>query len=118
MELSKTYISRFHRGSSTESGQIQAVARAAIYAVIAITAITILADLYPPAKEWLKNTFTHHWIGKGVIGMAIFAVLAIIEGMRGERTIAKVEQSVRTLIRISLLGTIVLLAFFFYEFLK
>ena len=106
MELSKTYK------------QIQTVARAALYTVITITAITIIADLYPPVKEWLKNTFTHHWIGKGVLGVAVFVVIAIIEGMRGEGTVAKAEQSVRMLIYVSLLGTIVLLAFFFYEFLK
>lgn len=47
--------------------------RSAIAAVVFITAATILAELYSPFKDFLKNNFYHHWVGKSIISFAIFA---------------------------------------------
>jgi len=49
----------------------------AIIAVIFIAVITIASELFHPIKDWLKEIFYHHWIGKGVLAAAIFAASAL-----------------------------------------
>jgi len=48
-----------HRQKAVQSFAIGAVL-AAVFAV----AVTIAAELMPPLKTWLADTFTHHWIGR------------------------------------------------------
>lgn len=45
--------------------------RSAIAAVVFVAASAILAELYAPFKDFLKNNFYHHWVGKSVISLAI-----------------------------------------------
>lgn len=44
--------------------------------IIFITALTIIAELHPPTKDWLQTTFTHHWIGKSVLALVVFGLLS------------------------------------------
>jgi preprotein translocase subunit SecY len=44
----------------------------AIFTVIFIAIATVLSELYHPFKSWLAETFTHHWIGKGVLAVIVF----------------------------------------------
>ncbi len=49
-----------------------------IIAMIFVTAITILADLVPSIKDWLKNTHGHHWVGKGIWTVLLFTFFTIV----------------------------------------
>lgn len=51
---------------------------ATVVVIIFITIITIVADLSPIVKEWLKKTLRHHWIAKSVIAMLLWVVVAAI----------------------------------------
>ncbi len=51
---------------------------ATIIVIIFITAITIIAELSPLLKGWLKETFGHHWVAKGVLAAVLWAAIAVI----------------------------------------
>ncbi len=51
---------------------------ATIATVIFITLITIFAELLPALKEWLKSMFGHHWIGKGVLSIVLWGIIAFV----------------------------------------
>ena len=40
----------------------------------ALAAAVIVAELFPPFKNFLTATFSHHWIGKTAIVIAFFVV--------------------------------------------
>lgn len=50
----------------------------AIITAIFIVVITIAAELIPSLKDFLKITFYHHWIGKGVAALGIFAIIGVL----------------------------------------
>ena len=49
-----------------------------VIAIVVVVTLTICAELEPSLKNWLASAFTHHWIGKGVLSVAVFAVSLII----------------------------------------
>lgn len=89
---------------------------AAITAVVLITLMTIFAELAPEFKDWLKASFSHHWIGKGVVAGIVFFVLGFILHMSqvelGERKLAK---HIKALSTTTVVSFFVLLLFFVYE---
>ncbi len=88
----------------------------AIAAVIFIIVITIVADIYLPLKDWLKNTFTHHWIGKGILSIAVFIVIGLISRFL---PIAASEDKLNKVLKLLswaiVLGVILISLFFIYE---
>lgn len=50
-------------------------------AVLVVTALTIVGELAPPLKDFLKATFSHHWIGKGAVGALVFVVVAAVDAI-------------------------------------
>ncbi len=55
-----------------------AVFCALITAAIVIAGLTIAAELLPPLKNWLKETFFHHWVGKGILAFVTFIASFLI----------------------------------------
>ena len=98
---------------------IRATTYAAALAVTFITGVTITADLYLPLKDWLKLTFSHHWVGKGILAVILFvgisAVLLLFPAPKNEMKAKTLAQSIWTLVIVSLIGTIGIIAFFIYE---
>ncbi len=90
----------------------------AIAAIILTVAITIGGELYAPLKDWLKTTFTHHWLGKSVISVAVFAVILFITKFlpvpESEERIARL---ISILALVAILGTFSLIGFYTYEYL-
>lgn len=83
--------------------------------VALVTLLIVVADLTPAVKDWLKATFSHHWIGKGVIGIIIFFAsgLAVASGRpKNEDELAK---AVASLFLVTIAGMVVLTVFFGYE---
>lgn len=98
---------------------IRATTCAAAFAVAFVTGITIAADLYLPLKDWLKLTFSHHWVGKGVLAIALFvgisAILLFFPTPKDEMKAKALARSTWTLVIASLIGTISIIVFFIYE---
>ena len=90
-----------------------AVILSTILTIIYITVITVAADLYPPLKEFLANTFSHHWIGKSVTAIVIFVLFKVI--VLSLKPKIKTAFLLNWLTIISVLATLVILAFFTWE---
>ncbi len=89
---------------------------ATLVTTVAITIMTLGSELYPPLKAWLATTFGHHWVGKGVISIVLFLVVAVVSYpalTRSERSMA--AWSYR-LVAVVVLATVTIVAFFTYEF--
>lgn len=86
----------------------------AILAITFIAFATIGAELYIPFKNWLAATFSHHWIGKGVLAMLIFLVVSTVSS-KHENSIADVARLTAILFFISLLSALAIAGFIGYE---
>lgn len=95
---------------------ICAVTVGSIATVVFITAITIAADLYPPLKDWLKNVFTHHWIGKGILSVVVFAAFGVLRFILPvEADEEKIGKALKILFWLLILGILAILGFFVWE---
>lgn len=91
---------------------------AAITAVF-ITGVTIYADLNPTLKDWLKNTFTHHWIGKGFLAAIIFiALIPLILFIYPNDKKERLLKNLMILFWLTIIGALVIFGFFVYEYFK
>jgi len=80
-----------------------------------LTVLVVIAELVEPFKNFLKATFSHHWIGKAV--MITFAFLVFGFLLRNKKSIGKFSDD--KLAWYSMLGSlIVIFLFFVIEFLK
>ncbi|MEK7147166.1 MAG: hypothetical protein AAB772_02830 [Patescibacteria group bacterium] len=105
--------------SSFKNKLINAFVISAIITLIFITAITVIADLKPPLKNWLKDNFNHHWIGKGVLSVILFTAITIIIALIPKKTAGlKLTSALLYLFWTTVLGTFVIFGFFIYEYLK
>lgn len=94
---------------------------AAIITILSITIIVIGGELYAPLKDWLKHTFTHHWLGKSILSFAIFAVGFLVVYPLQARFPADehlLSRSLWWLVRVVLFATIALVVFYLYEYIK
>lgn len=98
---------------------VRATTHAAALAVAFITGVTVTADLYLPLKDWLKLTFSHHWIGKGILAGALFvvmsAILSLLPAPADEMKTKKLARCIGKLVIVSIAGTLIISAFFIYE---
>lgn len=78
--------------------------------IVFITAITIAAELAPQLKDWLKDSFSHHWIGKGIIAAIMWPIIAVIP--------VKKEVSQKLFMAILILATLIIILFYILHFLK
>ncbi len=95
---------------------VQSFAIGAVFTAVFVASVTIAAELMPPLKTWLANTFTHHWIGKSVLAAVIYIGASIIlfavpAGSSPERA----RKSLAVLFWISWLATAAITGFFLYE---
>ncbi len=56
---------------------IRSTAIAAIAASVMLALLIISAEEIPTLKNWLKATFYHHWLGKGVLAIGLFVVISV-----------------------------------------
>lgn len=123
---------------------LKSITASAIITIIFIATITIAADLIPSLKDWLKNVFTHHWVGKSILSLLIFFVFyfvfyfspstgrqqvpplisadaAINPGgpSKSEPTTEKLNKSLYYLFWVSIFSSLAIMIFFVWEaFLK
>ncbi|MEK6839499.1 MAG: hypothetical protein AABX72_01035 [Nanoarchaeota archaeon] len=85
---------------------------AAIVAVIAITFMTIYAEMNETFKNWLKETFFHHWVGKGVLALILFFIVAHIIKIKTKRETISL---INILIVSTIICSLLILGFFVWE---
>jgi len=93
---------------------ITAIFSAAAWTAVLIAAMTIGGELYRPFKEGLKNLFTHHWIGKGVVSLAFFLAVSLFLFFVRRRT-GEADIAVRRLFWASLGSSAAIVVFYLYE---
>ena len=88
----------------------------AIITVVFITAITVLADLKPVLKEWLKDNFYHHWVGKGILASIILVVFGfLIYFFSPDAGSGKIKISATILFLTAILASLSILCFYIIE---
>ncbi len=83
--------------------------------VVFITIITVWAELAPGLKTWLANTFTHHWVGKGVLAAAVFFIAGLFGASGQSRSDDDHARAANTTFVTTLFCLIGLTLFFFYR---
>jgi len=96
---------------------------ASILSILFITFVTIYAEFNKPFKDWLAGTFIHHWVGKGVLAVVIFFVVALIHWtasikMHPVAIDTKVRKVLLALFIITILSTLAITGFFILHFMK
>ena len=61
---------------------VRSVAIAATVTALMLAALIIGAEEIPALKDWLKETFYHHWLGKGALALGAFTVVSITLRLR------------------------------------
>lgn len=93
-----------------------ATSYAAIVSVLWVSASTIIGELNAPFKNWLKTSFTHHWIGKGVIAVVLFAALSVLVVFIARKNQKlNIQPALTLLVVVTVLGTLAITGFYFYE---
>lgn len=88
----------------------------AIVAIIFIPISVILGELYKPFKDWLKNIFYHHWIGKGVIAFVIFYFFGFLKYFKSKDNEDVIVKMLKVLFWITFIGTLAIISFYLYEY--
>jgi len=97
---------------------IRPLALGVIAAVVFVAIATIVGELYAPLKNWLAETFSHHWIGKGVLSLAIFAGVSFLSLLiLGEEDPNEESAVVWVLFWAMLVGTLAITGFYVYEWM-
>ena len=79
---------------------------------ILITFLTIYAEMNEVFKEFLKNAFYHHWVGKGIISIIFFILLAQLIHLKQKKDINKF---INSFFIITILCSLAIFIFFFLE---
>ncbi len=63
---------------------VRSVAIATITTSVMLAALIVAAEEIPALKNWLKATFYHHWLGKSILALGLFAVISLILRFKGD----------------------------------
>jgi len=109
-------------------GLILSTNLSAAITIVFITAITITGELYnvagangkmvSPIKDFLKAIFGHHWVGKGVLAVALFVILSglLYIIFRKQSNSQSLVWTLSLLTYTLILGTVTIFGFNIYEF--
>jgi hypothetical protein len=45
---------------------------------VLVVLLTIVGEEYAPVKNWLKATFSHHWLGKSYLAVLLFVATSVV----------------------------------------
>ncbi len=90
--------------------------------ILTTTVITIWGELNAPLKNWLASTFTHHWLGKSIISVAVFFGVWLVVHIVSRAPKSEDNNGVVWLLKflawIAILSATSLVVFYLYEFFK
>ncbi len=89
---------------------VSAAFKSATAYLLLMTAVVILADLYPPVKSFLANLTGHHWTAKGVLGASLFVALIFIFKAFGKDE--ELSRNISITIASAIIGSLALLIFY------
>ncbi len=92
---------------------IYASALSATLTAVFVTVLTIVAELNPAVKDWLKSLSGHHWTSKSILSIVLYIVaFGLCYALKHHIDARKVGISIKLAIWSAVLGIIVLLFFF------
>lgn len=95
---------------------IYAAAVSGIATIIAVTSVTIIAELVLPFKDFLKSLTGHHWITKSWFSLVLFLGLFIIIALIAQTPHSgKVGRALTWLMVVTILASLTLVIFFIWE---
>lgn len=95
---------------------VWAFSLSAIVAILFITAATVVAELNSPFKDFLKDNFMHHWIGKGVLAAIIWSLGGLLVNLFPFPSDEKKTTFMIWLISLStIVGFLIIFLFYLYE---
>ncbi|MBP9718547.1 hypothetical protein KBD59_04615 [Candidatus Gracilibacteria bacterium] len=90
-----------------------------IIALLYIPIITIGSELSAPLKNLLKGTFWHHWLGKSIVLILMYALIYGLLSFKKWPDDEKKDGAYLTAIMlVTFVGTFSVFGFFVYEYLK
>lgn len=94
----------------------------AMASILTTTTITIWGELYAPLKNWLAITFTHHWLGKSAVSIAVFLGIWLISyfilRIRETDDDSEIADLLKFLAGITIFASVLLIVFYLYEYFK
>ena len=94
---------------------VHAFILSAVISAVAIVVLTIGGELYPPLKNFLAKTFTHHWVGKSVISFVGFCVLGFLLRIFVHRGRDSAGTLLFLLFWVGCISALAIFGFFYYE---
>lgn len=94
---------------------IEAFSISAMASVALVTWLTVYGELYSPLKNWLKATFYHHWLGKGILAVLVFVLLGVLLSRITKGDVRITERLLALLSLIMFLGFFTIFGFYYYE---
>lgn len=95
---------------------ITSFAISAIVAIVFVVFATIFGELYKPFKDSLKDIFSHHWIGKGVIAIVIFYALGFLGYFSAKDDEDGMIKMLKIVFWVALIGVLAITGFYLYEY--
>lgn len=89
---------------------------ATIVASLYIPLVTIAGELNAPFKNFFKNIFWHHWLGKGIVLILLYIVCVLLFSKTKES--GKEERWLSWTAGISVISALSIFIFFVVEYLK
>ncbi len=89
---------------------------ASIVTILYIPLVTIVSELVAPLKNFFKTYFWHHWLGKGVVLILLYAALLLVFGKTKETE--SDEKYVSAILGLSFLSALAIFVFFVVEYGK
>ena len=84
-----------------------------VVAILFTSILVVVKEENPGVKDWLKATFSHHWIGHGILTLAVFALSSLIAYPFGKGMNA--EKSTWTVLLVTVIGILIILVFYLVE---
>lgn len=91
----------------------------AVVTIVVIVVVTVATELSVSFKNWLASFTGHHWVTKSWLSVITFALLLVVLHFSIKNVDAiKTKRAIMALEIMAVLGFIVLLGFFTYEFIS
>ena len=100
----------------TLASWVRSVAIAASATALMLAIVIITAEEVPALKDWLKQTFSHHWLGKGALSTAPFVVASI--ALRAKRETPRLSTLIIIETIVVILAAVAITGFFLLHTLK
>jgi len=100
------------------SSWVRSVAIAAMVTSVMLAVIIVSAEEIPALKDWLKATFTHHWLGKGAIAIAVFIIVTIAARLQGKTDASKLPAIIFAETVVAALSVAAIAGYFLLHLLK